>query len=346
MYGYPKDITAAITPLLRLRAIKTLTAAGRGQAAILAYHRIAPDTAIKKSHLLNRDILVDPVTFERQLLFLSENYHLVSMDDLRNNQQQQRTFQVALTFDDGYRDNLIWALPILEKYRIPATIYITTRFPEGDSRMWWYELADLCHTRTDIDFVWKRVRYHWDLSTPTTRYRSFAALHKLVLAQSDSERQTLMAQIRKPDPVKTYPDYCLTWHDVHQLSRHPLISIGAHTHSHARLKELSPTKAGEEIQGSKRLLENKIGQTIRHFAYPYGSLNNFSKRDAAIVKASGFDTAVTGQCEHVSSQPDWYWLPRLPVHDADNAFTLEAKFSGVNVIYRAINNLRTFIKGD
>ena len=85
--------------------------------------------------------------FAEQMEFLSENHEVVSMDGLVDYLESEpdrdaNKFVVAVTFDDGYKDNLTHALPILEQYNIPATIYITTRFPEGDTWMWWYEIWD------------------------------------------------------------------------------------------------------------------------------------------------------------------------------------------------------------
>ena len=81
--------------------------------------------------------------FAEQMSYLSEDHEVVSMDELvAHLEGDSKEFVVAVTFDDGYKDNLTHALPILEQYNIPATIYITTRFPEGDTWMWWYEIWD------------------------------------------------------------------------------------------------------------------------------------------------------------------------------------------------------------
>ena len=85
--------------------------------------------------------------FAEQMSFLAENHEVVSMDGLVDYLESEpdrdsNKFVVAVTFDDGYKDNLTHALPILEQYNIPAVIYITTRFLEGDTWMWWYELWD------------------------------------------------------------------------------------------------------------------------------------------------------------------------------------------------------------
>ncbi len=317
----------------------------RGTSAILTYHRVLPAREIRRGNHLNTSILVSQELFERQIRYLVRQHQLVAMDDLPQSLQKETGFRVAITFDDGYKDNLAYALPVLKQYQAPATVYVTTRFPEGDSRMWWYELADICQSRRRLDFIWKNQPYRWGIDTLEKKRRCYDIVQSLILSLPDSERPQIMALIRKNDPIKRYPENCLTWKEIRSLSLNPLITIGAHTLSHARLRELSEADARKEIRGSKELLEQKLGCKVAHFSYPYGSLNNFGNREVDIVAQAGFATAVTGQCEHVGASPDLYRLPRIPVDITDTPDRLDAKLSSLNFIYGGINKLRTLVKG-
>ena len=110
----------------------------QGRASILCYHRICKDTSQKELHPNGN--LISESAFTNQMKILHSEYDVISMDEmLAHLSSNSKDFKVAVTFDDGYKDNLFVALPVLEKYKIPATIYIVTRFPEGDNWMWWYD---------------------------------------------------------------------------------------------------------------------------------------------------------------------------------------------------------------
>ena len=124
-----------------------------GNAIVLCYHRVMPDSFFCKHSPLD-PLVVSVSNFERQMIYLSKNYNIISFDDLYNTISSTKT-PLVITFDDGYLDNLINALPILEKYNIPATIYITTKFLKGDGRMWWYELWDNIEKKSKIEFSYE-----------------------------------------------------------------------------------------------------------------------------------------------------------------------------------------------
>ncbi len=113
----------------------------RGNALVLLYHRVLLNEESEKYFNPNSYIHISSRNFDSHISELSSKYKVISIDQLSQHIAQKREdFAVAITFDDGYKDNLTYALPILEKYGVPATIYVTTRFPEGDTWMWWYEL--------------------------------------------------------------------------------------------------------------------------------------------------------------------------------------------------------------
>ena len=112
-------------------------------SAILNYHRVCEDKYFPK----NNDALVVSVSkFKEQLTFLKKNFNLVSLEKILRFESGKKS-NICITFDDGYKDNLTHALPILTELNIPATIYIVTKFYENDFSIWWTELHD---------FIWQK----------------------------------------------------------------------------------------------------------------------------------------------------------------------------------------------
>ena len=99
-----------------------------------------------------------------------------------------------------------------------------------------------------------------------------------------SEQKLFFLDLIKSEKRKNYNHLFLNWDDVIKLDKHPLITIGAHTHSHPILKMESYNSAYKEIEKSKLLLEEKLGHCIEHFSYPFGSKNEFGYRDSEIEK--------------------------------------------------------------
>ena len=306
----------------------------RGQAAIVTYHRVLPSHKIKTSNSPNRGLIVTTERFDQQMRYLSEKYHMIPMDELPNQLTSSSDFAVAVTFDDGYKDNLTYALPILKKYNIPATIYVTTRFQEGDCRMWWYELEELCDSHTSIKFTAKGEEYNFSMQDPIQKKRCFHKIHNLIQSLPENEQEILMDIIRQGRKPRHYTDYCLNWEEIHQLDREPLITIGAHTHSHVNLKKLTIDDLKKEIQKNNLLLGDHLGHPIEHFAYPYGTSNEAGNREYSVAASYGFKTAVTNMCDSIKNDSQVFCLPRYSVLERDNLLKLDIKLSGWNAFWK------------
>ena len=306
----------------------------RGQAAIVTYHRVLPSHKIKTSNSPNRGLIVTTERFDQQMRYLSEKYHMIPIDELPNQLTSSSDFAVAVTFDDGYKDNLTYALPILKKYNVPATIYIATRFQEGDCRMWWYELEELCDSHTSITFTAKGKNYDFSMHDRIQKKCCFRKIHNLLQSLPENEQETLMDIIRQGRKPKHYENYCLTWDEIRQLDREPLITIGAHTHSHVNMKKLSIDELEKEILKGNLLLEEHLGHSIDHFAYPYGTLNEAGSREYSFVAANGFKTAVTNMCNSMKNDSQNFCLPRYSVLERDDSFKLDIKLSGWNAFWK------------
>jgi peptidoglycan/xylan/chitin deacetylase (PgdA/CDA1 family) len=306
----------------------------RGRACVLCYHRVLPDCDFETDNSPNSNLIVPTSKFAEQMKYLSENHEVVTMDELVEHfESDSNNFVIAITFDDGYKDNLLHALPLLEQYNIPATIYITTRFPEGDTWMWWYEIWDYLNNRDTLEV--NGVPEGQTTSTERHIDKCFNKLFDCILNLSYDEQKIYVENITKSNIRKQYSNLCLNWEEIIKLDKNPLIKIGAHTHSHPNLKKLTEQEAFAEMSYSKYLLEIKLKHTIDHFAYPFGTPNEADIREFMLASRCGFRTAVTTRPESIQS-PALTAIPRLGVPSYLNAQGMKAKLSGWEYFVRNI----------
>jgi len=307
----------------------------RGQAAVLCYHQVLPDLSClpQSSPFLGHAVSTD--RFEEQIRFLSENYDVVSLDNLSEKVSVKGDeFVVAVTFDDGYKDNLMYALPILEKYNVPATIFVTTMYPEGNTWVWWMELWETLEKRTSFRAEIFKDQKEWRFRNNEDRARCYSFLRSELLKLDHSNRVKFMEEITGVKSRPQYPNNTLTWDEIKSLDRHRLINIGAHTHSHANLSVLSHDAAKEEILLSKEKLEQELKCSIKHFAYPFGGRKEAGQREREIARNIGFETGWTSIPGGVRHEGRWE-LPRFVMAQKHTTRYLELRLSGWELLCRA-----------
>lgn len=307
------------------------------------YHRILPHSERIKDQSPNKDQLVVSLErFEEQISVISNNYKAISMDNLFGPLDNPNSeFGVAVTFDDGYKDNLTHALPVLKKYDVPATIYITTRFPEGDGNVWWIELAEICYSRDHVVFDWEGRTHRIDLKTASLKRRAFNRLKKMVKSSIPDENRRLMTAIRGNESAADYSGLFLTWDDIRQLDQESLVTIGAHTHSHFNLQEMDIPSAVSDIEKGRILLEEKVGHPVSHFAFPYGYY------DPAALESYGlnhyFKTVVSTNPGSFDYHSNMYCLPRFQMKEEHDGNRIKTRLSGWESFIRSLlksNNLQ------
>lgn len=304
----------------------------RGRACVLCYHRVLPDDEFESGNKPNSNLIMPTSRFAEQMEFLSENFKVISMDDLTGHHgsssfSDSNEFVVVVTFDDGYKDNLTYALPVLEQYNIPAVIYITTRFLEGDAWMWWYELWDYIEETDLLEVNFFEISKKWNTEFQNQKISCFNELKDLFLKYEYEKQKEVMQKITSFEDRKQYLQLCLNWEEVKILDRHPLITIGSHSHSHPNLKILTEEKAFSEMYMSKSLLEERLEHSVHHFAYPYGTVNEANIREFELASCCGYRSAVTTQTETIWS-PTLLAIPRLGVPSYLTVQGLKGKLSG------------------
>lgn len=222
---------------------------------------------------------------------------------------------LLVTFDDGYRNNLTEALPVLEKHEVPCLLFITTGFIDGTVYPYELELAEVIERAGVLSIP--------DRSEPValqnaSECRSLYREIRLPLKPtSRSEREAYMdrlACLNEYDRTDMQREPLLDWDDLCELSNHPLVTIGAHTHSHVLLSRQSWRTAWMEIRRSKQKLESQMQSPVHHFSYPYGG-NSIAVRQ--MVRWAGFQYGFTTQARRVEQVTSWnrYSLPRIDISE-------------------------------
>lgn len=276
---------------------------------ILMLHRVVQ----KRSQLeANRQMEITPEFLEKMILdYQARGYRFVSLDEVHEIVSTQKRLKqkfVCFTFDDGYADNYDLAYPILKKNNCPFAIYITTDFPDGKARLWWYVLEDILMNSDEIilgDGSW------YDCSTLEKKNETFVLVkQKIFDFQSPKIEQTLNQLFANynysfEDKNKVL---ALSWEQIRTLTTDKLCTIGSHTLSHGVLPNMNTKEVEAELKRSKFKLEKQIGKEVIHFAYPYGAWNNSVRKQVA---DAGYKTAVLGNGGKVRKGSTSFDLPRI-----------------------------------
>lgn len=227
-------------------------------------------------------------------------------------QQSLPARAAAITFDDGYADNHSIALPILKKHGLPATFFIATGFLDG-GRMWNDTIIESIRlspaSKLDCSSINLGV---YPLNSLSEKREAIRSLIQQIKYQSIQKRLELTADIADLAQAKPPSNLMMTTKEVIQLHEAGM-QIGAHTVSHPILAKINLDDARQEIQESKRFLEDALGERIRLFAYPNGKPDvDYLNEHVTLVRDLGFDAAVSTAHGSASfNSADFFQLPRF-----------------------------------
>jgi peptidoglycan/xylan/chitin deacetylase (PgdA/CDA1 family) len=317
-------------------ADRRLRSVAQGVGVILMFHHVRPwrPRAFAPNHVLE----ITPEFLDFALTELRrEGFEIIPFKALPRRLRSEAggpPFAV-LTFDDGYRDNVEYAWPVLKRHRAPWTIYITTDFAEGTGRLWWLELEQAIVLRDRVTLVLGGERLDLPSRTAREKQAAFSAIHARVRAGPQERIDELLVGLDaeaegRADTLAA--NLCLSWSELDSLAGEPDVTIGAHTLSHPMLAKLGSFVAMDEIDGSKAYLERRLGREVQHFAYPFGDPSVAGPREFGLVRKAGFVTAVTTRPGHVFSGhgAHLHALPRVSMNGLfQTESALRALLSGV-----------------
>jgi peptidoglycan/xylan/chitin deacetylase (PgdA/CDA1 family) len=307
-----------------------------GQGTILMFHSVVSDISrqLGQSTHVQQDVLRDMLLYLR-----SSGWDIVSLDEgmRRLTTTQSRRF-IVLTFDDGYRNNLTHALPVLEKLGAPFTVYVNSNMINGEGDVWWLGLRNLLIDQDRVDM--KPMGLIFKTGNYQEKCRALLLITDWVHKDVENNSKALKGVLTDfgIDLTTIAREEMLNLNELKVLSEHELVTIGGHAETHKPLNSLSESDVYAEMLRNKLLLESTIQRSVKHFAYPFGESNTTGMREAKISESLEFESAVTTQMgnlfSHHASFP--FLLPRMTVLNNDRRAQLVAKLAGVEKLFRDI----------
>jgi peptidoglycan/xylan/chitin deacetylase (PgdA/CDA1 family) len=293
-----------------------------GVGTILTLHHVRPARASRFQP--NRLLEITPQFLERLLRRLRRSRQdIISLDEMHQRMvsgDHRRRF-VCVTFDDGYRDNLRWAYPLLKQYQIPFCIYIPTSFPDRMGELWWIALEAVIAKNTRVGLTIDGKDRFFECGSVAEKRLLFEDMYGWLRSmKSEAELRKVVRDLAARhgvDMATVCADECMDWDELNQLAADPLCTIGAHTVNHMMLKKLDTDQAARvEMDMSRSVIEAALGKRPQHLSYPVGDPTSAGQREFRIASELGFKTAVTtrpgvifrAHREHLTA------LPRISVN--------------------------------
>lgn len=333
--GKQQIIAAGFAFFRATRLHKVLAPLTSGQGAILMLHHVRPRET--KAFAPNRLLEIEPAFLDAALTRIKRlGFDIVTMDEAlgRMGTPDAKPF-VTLTFDDGYRDNVEHALPILEHHSAPFTLFVTTGFADRSARLWWVELEEAIRVLDSIAIEIDDMTVVMPSQTPTEKHAAFEALYWRLRAGTEDRLLAVIAALMATAGLSSAAiaaRLCLDWAGIATIAQHPLCTIGVHTLTHPMLAKHGDDTVTRELVESRAIIEARIGKPARHLAYPVGDPTSAGRREFDCAAQLGFASAVTtrpgmlfpGHRAHVHA------LPRLSLNgNWQTVDTLEVLLSGV-----------------
>jgi peptidoglycan/xylan/chitin deacetylase (PgdA/CDA1 family) len=293
-----KVIRAGLEALYVTGAHRLFRPVFAGIGSIFMLHHVRPPRDIPFQP--NSHLEVAPNFLRAVLVHLrARGIDIVTVDEMQRRLTERDFSQrfACFTFDDGYRDNRDFALPIMREFDAPFTVYVASDFAQSTGNLWWVALetviAKASLVEADIDGRTARI----DTSTLSAKHAAFERLHDWLRALPG--RDDLAREIGKlcarygVDRSAICRELCMSWDELKPFAAEPLVGIGAHTITHCNLAQQSDEIASQEMATSRAQIESAIQRPALHFAYPYCDRLAAGPREFALAKAAGFKTAVT-----------------------------------------------------
>ena len=325
---------AAKAVLLDCRVPQTISWLGVPGAVVLRYHSIQRDPQAFAT-TIGSGITHAASEFEEQMAVVARQFTPVTLDDIlrltRSNHPGIKR-GVAITFDDGYRDNWDVAAPILAKHGLRTAFYVTVGCVGALKPPWFCRLRWAFHRTDSRHWVAPDGRL-WLLTDAAARHEAFAYASRFCVAHvgaSQDERVCAFENELRPAPFPSEDRLMMDWDEIRALRGSGHI-VGSHTMTHPNIAHTSPDDALGELRQSKLVLERELESSVIHFSYPSPGLQpNWNERTTAYAKDVGYQTAVTCVSGRVTAadNPLCFRRVTVPHNICEFRWVVEAALAG------------------
>jgi peptidoglycan/xylan/chitin deacetylase (PgdA/CDA1 family) len=322
----------------------------RNKSIILMYHGVSGEKDFRG--LVNHSgMQLTAARFDGQMKFMKDHYKVISLGelvDLLRNGEPIPPSAAAITFDDGYANNYTQAYPILKKYGLPATLFLSTHHI-GRNDLFWPDRLEILF---DSIPRFPKIYSIFDKSVPSgnslkERLESTIRFCKRI---SEKEKESLIASLEYQcafDPPSISQDYrALTWTQISEMRASGLVEVGSHTHDHVIMTRVGHERAREEIVRSKDLIKEHLGTEPRLFSYPNGCIGDYDETTHDLLREEGFECAFLTLEGLNGRSPNLFEMKRIGIHNAFSLLEFEARLSGFYFFIKKILRIKPELSCD
>lgn len=277
---------------------------------ILCFHRVSN----------NNNILFPPLkisVFEKLIKYLSKNFSVCNTSDFFNNKKQNKKIKVLITFDDGYKDFITNALPILKEYKIPAVHNIIINGIEKNEIPWTQKINDIINSMYYNNAYGKYniKNYSFTISRNLEEtVNSGMKLYKAFLKEKSDNREKFIEELQTLSGFSYSINQMMNWNDIETCLKNN-IEIGSHSYSHDLLSTIKDFEdLQREIKVSKKIIENAINTKVNVIAFPNGDFNNMVIN---ISRKSNYKYLLSTVEKFINFKTQYSTFPRISIYHND-----------------------------
>jgi peptidoglycan/xylan/chitin deacetylase (PgdA/CDA1 family) len=297
------------------------------RGCLMTFHRGASSQVW--DGLPNRDFYLDIGFLDEFLSYLTgRGWSVVTMEEAirRSGHGKPNDRFVNFSVDDCYRDTYEEVVPLFRRHNVPVTLFVTTGIPDGTLALWAAGLEDTLLNNARVVLEDGAI----DVPTSEAKREAFHRIARSWDGPQAAQSYTRFCELNGVDIDAMHWKHAISWDMLEELRNDPLVEIGGHTVTHARISSLSPAGALDELKGGRDRLIERLNIPARHFAFPYGRAGDCGPRDLKIAHDAGYASAATTRKGLVLKGQDPYGLPRCTINGAHRSLaTMELHLSGL-----------------
>ena len=320
------NIATSALPILRV-----FSQALSPRGCLFTFHRGA--SANKWRSLPNRDFYLNLDFLEDLLIYLAANgWDIVTLDEATRRVEADGKLRkkfVNFSVDDCYRDTFEEVVPLFRKHSAPVTLFVTTGIPDATMGLWHVGLEDIL-VQKDVLILEQGAL---DISTDELKRAAYLTISTRFDSPQAEKFYTQICALNGVDSAEIHDRHAISWEMLTKLKDDPLVEIGAHTVSHPHVAALSELSARNELVDCRKRLQEKLGLSINHFAFPFGRAADCGPRDFELAREAGFVTASTTVKGLLRRSDQLFHLPRNTLNGShQNMAMVEAHLTGATAL--------------